>query len=418
MRKFLFLLLGLSLSAQAQTIVPNEPLMPTVSTVNASDQEHFQLLIRGMNQFAFDLFQLLSRQPGNFCISPFSIAASLTMAGVGARQETSTQIQQLLHYPAALNLLVGDLNLLLLSPSNGPKNTAQLLSANAIWIQKNIPLLISFQQIIQRDFQIKVGIVNFKEEVAKTLRLINEWGAKQTKNKINQIVNAQDVSQQTQLLLTAAIYLQGQWAQPFNPSLTQRELFYVTPHYSVMAPMMHQTGEFLYQKGEKWESVTVPYLAGEKGAQFMLTCLVPLNASDLKSLENDLNEANWLMWQKREKMTPLTFTLPRFRLENRFNLETLLKNRGVGQIFTPQADFSGISTDHKLFIDAATHKVIFKIDEKGSDVLTLANPRVSLEQNLNPLSGAQTIQLNHPFVFIIWDQTSRTIIFIGRLNQP
>lgn len=418
MKRIIYFLLGMQLSLYAQNQPVSEPSVPPINLVSSSDQEHFQLLIRGMNQWAFDLYKHLSRQPGNFCASPFSIAANLTMAGNGAKQATSTAIQQLLHYPAALNLLVGDLNLLLLGTPTTPKNAAQLLSANAIWIQKEIPLLVSFQQIIRRDFQISIGIVNFEQEAFKAVQTINEWGAKQTRNKMNQIISPQDIGRQTRLVLTSGVYLQGQWLEPFNTSLTKRDVFYMTPQHSFMLPFMVQTGEKMYNKGGNWESVTLPYVSGDKGGQFMMTFLIPSASTDLKTLENSLTQEYWLDLQKNARLTPLTLYVPRFRVEDRLELSRVLPEMGLKIAFTPEADFSGISATEKLFINAATHRAIYRVDEKGSDSSQSLYKRLADQKPIENEAPAQELRLNRPFIFVVWEMKSQAIVFVGRIMQP
>jgi serpin B len=417
MKRIICFLLGIQLSLCAQE-QPAEPTTPPVNFVNPSDQGHFQLLIQGMNQWAFDLYKHLSRQPGNFCASPFSIAANLVMVGNGAKQATSTAIQQLLHYPAGLNLLVGDLNLLLLGVPTTPKNAAQLLSANAIWIQKGIPLLVSFQQVIQRDFQISIGIVNFEQEAFKAVQTINEWGAKQTKNKINQIISPQDVGRQTHLVLTSGVYLQGQWVEPFNSSLTKRDIFYMTPEHSSMLPFMVQTGQKMYNKGDKWESVTLPYVSGDKGGQFMMTFLIPATPTDLKVVENSLTQELWLDLKKNARLTPLNLYVPRFRVEDRLELGRVLPEMGLKIAFTPEADFSGISTTEKLFINTATHRAIYRVDEKGSDASSSLYQRIADQKPIENETTAQELRLNRPFIFVVWEMKSQAIVFVGRIMQP
>lgn len=394
------------------------PIMPSVDFVNTSDQEHFQLLIRGLNQFAFNIYGKLSENRGNFCVSPFAIAANLTMVSNGAKQLTSTEIQSVLHYPSALNLLVGDLNLLLLSKPTKPKNAAYLLSANAIWIQKNIPLLVSFQQILKRDFQINPGIVDFQQESFKAVRTINEWVSTQTKNKMGQLINNQDIHRQTNLVLTSGIYLQGQWKTPFNLSLTKRENFYITANNrSILVPLMALSGEFSYYFEPGFECVTLPYVFGDKGPQIMATFVIPQTFADLKNLEKSLSEDNWLKWQKQAEMRTLHFFLPRFRVDDRLDLTRILPSMGIKSAFTSTANFSGITTEKQLFIDYASHRAIYRIDEKGSDLSSpVSTPMTSQPQpNDQP---TQEVKANHPFVFIVWDQKSRAILLIGRISLP
>jgi serpin B len=387
-----------------------------LSSISPSEKQFFQLVVEGNNRFAFDFYHNLKNDQGNFCFSSYSVAASLAMAAIGAKGETAQQFQHIFHYSLSLLPLIGDLNELLQTPSSDSKNASQLWLANALWFQKDLTFLPSFKLGMQRNFKATLQLVDFANEVSKAIQLINQWVSRETKGKINSMVTGVDVTTSTSFILTSAVYMRGQWVHRFDPRQTKRLPFHVTAQRTFMSDMMHTTSTYQLWKGDKWDVLLLPYVQGNQGPRLAMTLLLPKKVT-LEELESQLTLANWKQWLSQLHMQTVSLTLPRFDIEDRFDLNSELNPMGLTRVFSSEADFSGITGKKELFINKALHKTFVRVDEKGSEA---SGPLASSLVETIAVGGETPYEFvaDHPFIFVIWDQKTDVILFMGRLSLP
>lgn len=391
----------------------NESVLPTLPTLSPSEERFFEMVVEGNNRLGFDVFRTIKNQSGNLCFSPYSMASGLAIVASGAKGETRGELQRLLHYSLSLLPLFGDLNNQF---SDEAKTGSQILMANALWIEKDLPLLPSFKLTVQRDIQATLQFMDFAKDKGKSVQTINQWVSHQTRGKINQLLNLQDVSAQTRLVLTAAITMKGVWARPFDPKLTKRLPFQITPTRTFMANMMHATSHYSLWKGEKWDLLEIPYQSGKEGGQLSMMLLLPKKAS-LEELEDQLTWENWKQWMGKLQMQAVSLIMPQFRIEKRFDLNPTLTSLGASLAFNPDADFSGMTGQKGLFLNEAIHKTAIQIDEKGMEVAAAAGssfPPAVVAEAAQPYE----FKADHPFLFIIFDRKTSSILFMGRLALP
>lgn len=388
----------------------NEPAPPSLATLTPSEERFFQMVVDGNNRFGFDFYQTIKNQPGNICFSPYSIASGLAMAASGAKGETAQELQRVLRYSLSLLPLIGDLNAQF---SNASKTGSQVLLANALWLQKELPLLSSFKLTIQHGFRSTLQFVDFAKEGARSAQTINQWVSQQTERKINNLVNPQDVTAQTRLLLTTALYSRGAWSHPFDTKQTKRMPFQITPQRSLMANMMHATTLYALWKGEKWDLLEIPYQQGEEGGQLALAIFLPKSAP-IGELEANFTWENWKQWLSQQQMQSVALSIPVFRIEQRLDLSNGLKALGLSLPFIPQADFSGMTGKKDLFLNKALHKTMIKVDERGSEGGALPFHQKSVET----AEASYEFKVDHPFLFLIWDRKTNSILLMGRLAIP
>lgn len=384
-------------------------------TLSESETLHFQMLVEGNNRFAFDLYQHMKQQSGNLYFSPYSIAAGLSLVSIGAKGVTAQAFQHAFRYSPALLLFIGDLNESL-QKSSASKNTAQVLLANAVWIDKSIPLLPSFKQTFLRNFRTPLQPIDFANDLSLSIQKINQWVSQQTQGKVGNMLSGQDVNVNTRIVLTTAAYLKGSWTYPFDQRSTKRIPFQVSPQRALLTDMMQNTSNYLLWKGEQWDVLAVPYERGDQGAHLTMVILLPKKDVLLNALEKNLTWENWQQWKGQLQNQSVALTLPRFRIDKRLDLEIVLKGLGFSSMFTPEANFSAMTAEKGIHINKAIHKTSIKLDEKGVDISTVAG--------LKPASSVKTDEApyefiaDRPFIFIIWDQKTDSIVFMGRLSQP
>lgn len=395
---------------RAQEGSANVPL-PTLSE---SELQYFQLLVQGNNRFAFDLYQRVKNQSGNLCFSSYSIVTGLGLVAVGAKGETAYQFQHAFRYSLSLLLFIGDLNESLQKPS-ASKSGNHVLLANALWVDQSLPILPSFKQTLLRNFKTAVQPLDFKHDVGISIQKINQWVLHNTNGKINNILSTQDATMNTHMILTTAACMKAQWANPFDSFLTTRKSFYLTAQRTFLADMMQNTADYLLWKGEQWEMLVLPFEKGEQGAQLAMAILLPKKNVSLAELEKNLTWENWQQWKSQLQNQRVALTLPRFHIEKRLELEPILTAMGFTLALSPKADFSEMTGQKGVYLNRAIHKTSIRLEEEGTEIMTAGRAKLAATQkNGSPYEFIA----DRPFAFIIWDQKTDSIVFMGRLSLP
>ena len=392
-----------------------------------------------VNGFAVDL---LHRTSGgtNLVFSPASIAAALAMARAGARGTTATEMDSVLH-ASSLDSLLGAANALDLAlasrsgwvlDQNADPPTARevtLRSVNASFVQAGYPLEADYVDVLAARFGAGQRLVDFRADPAGSRRLINSWVSDRTEHRIPELLKEADVTALTRLVLANAIYLRAPWASPFDPSETKPGTFTRAGGSSVTVPLMHlastNTGPtFAAAEGDGWAAVRMPYL----GEQLAMTIIVP---NDLRAFEKGLTAARlgeltrttWGDGQGVLEDNRVVLTLPRFSIATALDLKQALVAMGMPAAFDDNAaDFTGIARPDRtgepgLFIAKVVHQANIDVDEKGT---TAAAATAVVMATAGP--GDQrtpiVVRADHPFLFVLTDVPSGTVLFIGRVADP
>jgi serine protease inhibitor len=361
--------------------------------------------------FAFKLLRQLSKdQPGaNIFISPYSASTVLQMACNGAGGQTKTEMQQVLGttgLPAeALNAANKECDRAI----NSQGTNIVLTAANAIWYRKGTPIKPAFISCNQQFFGATVDALDFDDP--RSVGIMNTWASEKTHGKINGIADG-FINPLTELFLANAVYFKGKWEEPFEVKNTKDRLFHLRTGRQKMIPIMEQTRKFTYRRGSGYQAVRLPYQGWDLGIYVFL----PDAGSSPEKLIGIMNGDTWQRitqpgFSEREG----TVVLPRFKLEYGVELKGSLKAMGMRAAFG-KADFSGIS-DRGLFVSAVRQKAFVEVKEEGTEAaaVTMMTQSIGIEMNLP--KPFQMI-VDRPFLFLIEDQQTRTILFIGVVYDP
>jgi serine protease inhibitor len=396
-------LLGLTLAAGA----------PGFSAPTAAfPQADLEATVKGNNAFALDLYAQLRSREGNLFLSPYSISTALAMTYAGAQGQTAEQMARTLHFPAdqpvhaAFAALNRDIT------AGGRNRDYQLYIANALWGQKGYQFLPSFVHLIQTQYGAETKQLDFQHATEEARRTINTWVEKQTKDKIKDLLAPGVLSSATRLVLTNAIYFKGTWASPFKKPNTRTEDFHVTAEQKVPVSMMHQTASFNYLEEKEFQALELPYA----GTRLAMVMLLPRKVDGLAEFERRLTPDKLAAWLSKMDRVELQVALPKYQLTTEFQLSDALSSMGMSLAFRPgEADFSGMDGKRDLFLSAVVHQAFVDVNEEGTEaaaatgaVMTLAAAR---PQHL-------IFRADHPFLFLIRDRHSGSILFLGRLSQP
>jgi serpin B len=294
-----------------------------------------------------------------------------------------------------------------------------LCIANGLWADAAHPFLPDFLRIATNQYGARLEQVDFLTHSEAALHDINDWVSNRTKGKIMDLFTPRAINAQTRLALVNAVYFKGRWAVPFKEDRTMDAPFTVGPEQKVAARLMRLEAMFNYAETPELQLLELPYRgnASESNApRLSMVVLLPKDTNDLESLEVALNSialGNWLSAAKREQVSVF---LPRFKMTSQFDLGDTLSNLGMSDAFSPQADFSGMDGNSDLSISAVVHKAFIEVNEEGTEAAAATG--VTMRPTAVLAKPKLTFRADHPFVFLIRDAGSGSILFLGRLNDP
>ena len=408
----------------ASSPVPTLPVQTTGREVR-SDRERndsprasardLKELVQGNNAFAIDLYRELSNGQGNLFYSPFSISQVLAMAFAGARGETELQMMNILHYELPQSALHPSFNALdreFASRGQGlqfeENQFFELTIASAMWGQQGYEFLPDFLDVLAENYGAGLRLQDFAGAPEESRVRINDWVSSETQDKIRDLLPPGVVNSLTRLVLTNAIYFNASWLWPFDKQLTHERPFHLVGGGMVEVPMMAETSRKFYgfAQGEGYQAVHVPYSLGE----ISMTILLP-DEGTFGEFEDSLNAQVLDRIFDEIEIGNITLTMPLFELESEFGLDQTLAGMGMPNAFGAGADFSGMTGTKALWISEVVHKAFVSVDEEGTEAAA-ATAVVFLESE--PL----LVTVDRPFIFLIRDRATGTILFVGRVMNP
>ena len=382
-----------------------------------ADLDDWKVFSNDNSEFAINLYRQLGTEVnGNIFFSPYSVSVSLLMTWAGARGLTKKQMSE------TLNLSLSGENLYSTFSSFESyldkvreSGVVELAIANSIWPEKSYKLLNSYTSLLKKYFNVSVTSLDYKSDANNSRIRINEWVGGKTQNKITEFIPANQIDASVRLVLTNAIYFQGKWENPFKEALTEEETFYVSPEVRLRVPLMLQTSSFPYIERETVQALELPY----KGGDLSMLVLLPKEGTSLKELERTLTFEKLDSWRRDMKSRRVRVFLPKFRTTSMLSLAGMLSSMGMVDAFSErEADFSGIDGEPKgLYISKVLHKAFIDVDEAGTEAAATTAVIMSPKSANIGLPRA-TFRADRPFVFLIQETRTGSILFMGRVSDP
>jgi serpin B len=374
-------------------------------------------LVDGNTAFALDLYQRLREQEGNLFYSPYSISLALAMTYAGARGETEAQMAEALRFSLPqeqLHVAFESLAQALASRGEGAEGKDEegfrLNVANALWGQEDYHFLEAFLELVDRYYGGGLRPVDFVGSPEQARETINAWVEDETEGRIQDLIPAGLLDALTRLVLTNAIYFNAAWAEPFESDFTQDGPFYLLDGGEISVPMMRQTTSLPYHAGEGYQAVELFYDSYE----LSMVILLPAEGG-LEAFESSLDAEKLASIIQELSHEQVALTMPRFEFDAEFSLKQALAALGMAQAFTDDADFSGMTGNRELFISEVLHKAFVSVDEAGTEAA--AATAVVMKESAAPAEPIE-VTLDHPFLFLIRDVQTGTILFLGRVVDP
>lgn len=360
-------------------------------------------LAEGNTEFALDLFRTLAeKEPGNILFSPYSIRAALGMTYAGARGETAAEMRKALRFTLPDDQLHAAFGGVTESMQTAGKERAYTLDiASALWPQQGMKLKPGFLDLTGKHYGAGVREVDYIGKTEESRQTINKWVEGKTHDKIKELLKPGILDDMTRLVLTNAVYFQGNWKQQFDPSRTKEGDFEITAGNKVKVPMMNQWDMKIRVAGnEDFRLGELPYV----GDRWKMMVMLPNKRNELKEVETRLTAKSLHDAIDKLHDSELPVSMPKFKLQRPSNLNESLKKLGMVRAFLDtKADFTGM-VDGSLYISDVIHDAVIEVDEKGT-VAAAATGVV-----MKSISAPMPLALDQPFLLILYDAHSRTIL--------
>ena len=396
-----------------QTLSNQVPLTEVKALI--STPEGIAQVVTANNQFAIDMYQQINGQnkqaDKNVFFSPYSLSTSMAMLYAAAEGETKAQIQRTFHYPS-LNVLNPN-SAALHEQFNKPNPNYQLATANDLWIQQGLRPNQNYLDTVQRYYSGKVTNLDFKNSPEPSRQTINKTIAKYTQQMIPEVLPASSIDADTVTVLTNAVYFKGDWKNTFAPS--EKRPFNKFDGSIIDVDMMHEQAPYAYTEDAQVQVVQLPY----KGDELSMLVVLP-KAKDkiaMQRLVGTLSAKQISQWNSNLVNQEVILDLPKFKLEENYGMNSLLANMGMTKAFGSDADFGLFSQDLSLSVDAIAHKAVIEVDEKGTKAAASTSISIvpmSLGYSMNTIK----FKVDHPFMFVIKDNKTNAILFLGQVNKP
>jgi serine protease inhibitor len=365
--------------------------------------------VSSANDFAYRAFGALRQASpaDNLCISPLSVSAALTMAYNGADGTTKEAMKQALGVTGQTDLEINQSFQSLFAFFTGLDKRVTFSSANSLWHDKQYQLKAPFVQANQTYFGATVQSLDFSSPSAKNA--INNWVVSNTQGRIPSIID--QTSPDDALYLLNAIYFKGTWTYRFDQSLTKPEAFHREDGSSKNVDFMAlRKGRYLLHADNQQLVIDLPY--GNR--QFSMTFIMPQSPATLAEVASRLSSSQLTTWLAKADTAGTELHVPKFQLDYEQDLNTCLTQLGMGVAFSEQANFSQmLASGPRLKITKVKHKTFLEVNEEGTEAAAVTSVGIGVTSALPTV-----IRLDRPFLFLLREKSTNTILFMGQVTNP
>ena len=393
-------------SSDSESPKPEPVICPVVTPTELELTRAEQEMVGSSNEFAFNLFREVQDGVKSQIVSPVSITYALGMLNNGATGETLAQINGVLGFADTGADGINAFCYKMLQRAATLDPLTKVLIANTIYLNKPYILQAEFVQRAKTFYNADPETRDFKD--GKTRDVINKWGSDHTEGMIEEVLKEGDFDDNAVSYLLNAIYFKGSWAKKFDKALTQKERFDHAGETLELtyAQMMHQTDQFEYGETDDCQALRLPYGNGS----FLMTVLLPKGKTN--ALPKVPTAGEWQQLNLQMGYREVDVSLPRFETETDIDLKPIMQELGMPDAFdVKKADFSRFC-NAPVYISLMKQVAKVKLDEKGTEAAAVTVIGTALSSALRP--DYVTFCANHPFLYVISEQQTGAVLFIGQ----
>ena len=372
-------------------------------------------IVESNNSFTFDVMRNInkddiSKDGTNMFVSPFSIYDALAMAYDGAAKKTAKEMRSVMKFKKDQTESHDEFVKLL---NEYKKDNSVFTITNAAVAQKNYNFLDSYMKCL-KDFDATISQADFSkpEERADAVKKINDWVSKNTNKKITDLLSNNDIDELTRLILLNAIYFNANWSTEFKGEKTRQMTFYGKNSVEYVTDFMNGTQNVALSQSDDAQMMKIDY-EKEKASMFII---MPKENVDIDKYISELDEQKFASLEKSMQTFKADVSMPKFKIESRFEMKKVLMEMGIKSAFTKSADFSKMNGKSNLLIDEVIHKSFIEVSEKGTEAA--AATAVVVREKSMVMKDNPKVVINRPFVFVIRENKNNAILFIGKYVKP
>lgn len=390
-------------------------LLPTVLFVVCSvvtSQAQSNDLTKGISSFASEFYsQCANSQPGdNIIISPLSVSSVLALISQGANANTYEELKKGLHlsgnktstadqfheYYAGLQRSIGQ---------------SVLSIANKIYVKNDYKVKKEFHDVAVEKFSSDIANLDFGKS-AESANEINQFVQEKTHDRIKDLIEPSMINSDTRMVLVNAIYFKGNWKYQFDQKRTMKNDFYTSETDKVSVDMMRMKKYFNYAILDDLDATALEMQYANSNFTFLI--LLPNNRTGLAALETKLKNYDLSQITAQMRSEEVDVSIPKFKVEFKINLNEVLKNMGMGEMFSDKSDLSGLlDSSEPLAVSDVVHKAFIEVNEEGAEAAAATGAIVMLRASLR--QHYEIFKADHPFVYFIRETESNTNLFSGRV---
>jgi serpin B len=380
------------------------------SSPDVSDDE-IASLTAGNNEFATDVFKKSADSTGNIVFSPYSLSITLAMTWGGARNQTETDMSNTLNFPfdrTKLHAVFNAVDLALKSRSQ--TDSFDLHIVNQLWGEKTKTFETDYLKLIKVNYGAGLNLLDFINMPDSSRIVINDWVSENTYGKISDLLPTGSITVNTRLVLTNAIYFNAIWADTFKKEDTTTRGFMRLSGDTVNAKFMSRKGSYKYDSTEDCQIIEMPY----KGGRTSMIIILPA-AGKMQTVESGLSNDYLNSLYSSMSSVDVMLILPKFKFATgSISFGDILASLGMSIAFGDYADFSGIDGGTDLAISDVLQKAYISIDERGTEA-AVSTAVMLIDSAAIP---ENYFVADRPFIFLIRDIPTNTILFMGKLIDP
>lgn len=382
----------------------NGPEIQVEATLTIEDRSDPELIQRvkdnPVNGFAIDYYSTISSEQENLVFSPYCMSTLFSILLEGARGETATEIMKVFHlnedYEINRELLTMYMDEL-----------EEINSVNGLWMHENFPFNPEYVEIMRNAYQAETENVDFSEPEPVRVE-VNKWIEERTNGKIEELFPENSFSSMTRLVAANTLYFNDDWANQFEVYDTRSKEFHLSPNETIKVDTMTMNDYFNYTEKETVQVLEMPY----ENSGFSMIMLLPVNHT-LQELESSLTPDLLGEYIGALTDTSLKIYIPKFEYKIKYDLGKILPEMGMPLAFE-DANFTGISEWGDLFLSEAYHETYIRVDEKGTEAAAATGGIVAQIGGM----GGREFRADHPFMYLIMDKETGSILFMGRVKDP
>lgn len=366
--------------------------------------------------FSFDVYRELVKdhEDGNLFFSPMSLYFGLSMVAMGAKGETRKQMLDVLGME---NFWPADKQRFLAMRKYFQYNTPNMrfFMLNQLWNDKSSTVLAAYKNDLKNFFGTSITAMDLKRQSEPSRLAINRWVNQATNGKIRDILGPGAIHRDTEFLLASVMYFKGTWDLKFPKEATKERPFYLADGEEKKTLMMGRTGDYSVYLEETFGVISLPYV----GRELSMVILLPNEKDGLPALEAELTEELWRQITKNMKKSEVNLRIPKFRMDSRLELKPVLARMGMVDAFTfPGADFTDISKSGLLFLEDVIQSTFVEVNEEYTEAVAVTTIKGGMGGMMLEVPKRMNFHADHPFLFIIRDDSSGAILFMGRYVTP